>query len=265
MWSVPLASLAVAWTSQWHTWLWRDITIAPGSQLATYDYGWWFWVLTADHYVLMAVATVVLLAASRRVAGPFRVPLLAVVAAVVLPWIGNVAYVFKLGPKPPLNWLSISVIASGSIFAWIVGREGLFDPLPRARDAILERIADGVLVVGPTGTVLHGAGAERWLDVSADIVRGRWNEPVGQVFVIRDVSSRKAAEHERETLIAHLEHALGHIQTLEGLLPICAHCKRIREETGGWASVEDFLTRRAPVEFSHGICPECMRTLYEEK
>lgn len=50
--------------------------------------------------------------------------------------------------------------------------------------------------------------------------------------------------------------------TLEGLLPICASCLKVRDDGGYWRNVEDYFSSRAPVEFTHGICPECSERLY---
>jgi GAF domain-containing protein len=56
----------------------------------------------------------------------------------------------------------------------------------------------------------------------------------------------------------HLEDALAHIKTLKGLLPICAWCKRIRDDGGYWSQVESYLHTQTGADFTHGICPECL-------
>lgn len=61
---------------------------------------------------------------------------------------------------------------------------------------------------------------------------------------------------------ANLEAALASVRTLQGLLPICAHCKRIRDDKGEWTQVEQFVRARTDAQFSHGICPECMAAHY---
>jgi two-component system, response regulator PdtaR len=73
----------------------------------------------------------------------------------------------------------------------------------------------------------------------------------------------KAAK-EREHLIAQLEDALLQVKKLSGLLPICASCKKIRDEQGGWQQIEDYITDHSEADFSHSICPECARRLYPE-
>jgi len=51
---------------------------------------------------------------------------------------------------------------------------------------------------------------------------------------------------------------------LEGILPVCASCKKIRDDEGNWHQIESFIRERSEAEFSHGICPECARKLYPE-
>jgi len=60
---------------------------------------------------------------------------------------------------------------------------------------------------------------------------------------------------------ARLAEALDHVKMLQGLLPICAWCKRIRDDEGYWAKVEAYFHQRIGVEFTHGICPECLENL----
>ena len=68
---------------------------------------------------------------------------------------------------------------------------------------------------------------------------------------------RKAAETQREGLIGELRDALANVHTLSGLLPVCAWCKKIRDEEGYWKSVEEYLGERSDTQVSHGICAEC--------
>jgi len=67
-----------------------------------------------------------------------------------------------------------------------------------------------------------------------------------------------------EAKAAELRDALDHIRTLEGVLPICMHCKRIRDEGGGWSPIEAYVTAHSEATFSHGICPACMMSHYPE-
>lgn len=78
----------------------------------------------------------------------------------------------------------------------------------------------------------------------------------------------REVEHNRqqkEVLLAEKERALAEIRRLEGFLPICAHCKNIRDDKGYWESVEAYVTKRADVTFSHCLCPGCGHQLYGEE
>jgi GAF domain-containing protein len=73
---------------------------------------------------------------------------------------------------------------------------------------------------------------------------------------------RKWEEEERERLIRRLQEAIASIKTLQGMLPICASCKKIRDDKGYWTQIEEYIRDHSGTEFSHGICPECMKKLY---
>ncbi|OHD62366.1 MAG: hypothetical protein A2014_04900 [Spirochaetes bacterium GWF1_49_6] len=69
---------------------------------------------------------------------------------------------------------------------------------------------------------------------------------------------------EKEKLIHDLEEALAKVNTLRRLIPICAHCKKIRDDEGYWEQVDHYISQHSDIKFSHGLCPECMQKLYPE-
>ena len=69
---------------------------------------------------------------------------------------------------------------------------------------------------------------------------------------------------ELEKLNHDLQHALTEVKTLSGLLPICAHCKKIRDDKGYWNQIETYMAKRIDVEFTHGICPSCAKKFFPE-
>lgn len=69
---------------------------------------------------------------------------------------------------------------------------------------------------------------------------------------------------EREKLSSELRQAMARIKTLTGLLPICAACKKIRDDQGAWHQVEEYVRAHTDAEFTHGLCPKCADTLYPE-
>ncbi len=83
-------------------------------------------------------------------------------------------------------------------------------------------------------------------------------------MIARDISERKQAEAERERLVRDLQTALANVKTLRGLLPICASCKKIRDDKGYWNQIEFYIRDRSDASFTHGICPDCAEKLYGE-
>ncbi len=79
-----------------------------------------------------------------------------------------------------------------------------------------------------------------------------------------EIERRKALEKEREKLIEELKQALSEIKTLRGFLPICANCKKIRDDEGYWQQIEEYIQDRSDAQFSHSICPECAKKLYPQ-
>ena len=86
----------------------------------------------------------------------------------------------------------------------------------------------------------------------------------GLIGAILDITERKRADEEREKYISELQQAMSKIKTLSGLLPICASCKKIRDDKGYWNQIESFIRDHSEAEFSHGICPECAKKLYPD-
>ena len=74
----------------------------------------------------------------------------------------------------------------------------------------------------------------------------------------------KLADEEKSKAIEELQKALERVKTLSGLLPICASCKKIRDDQGYWNQIEAYIAKHSEAEFSHGICPGCARKLYPE-
>jgi PAS domain S-box-containing protein len=102
-------------------------------------------------------------------------------------------------------------------------------------------------------------GSYRWF---------RWNAaPDSDRQVIysaaRDITASKQAEDEREQLVRDLQAAVAEVRTLQDILPICSYCRKIRDDENYWHTVESYIARHTRTKFSHGICPNCMRTRIE--
>lgn len=80
---------------------------------------------------------------------------------------------------------------------------------------------------------------------------------LGIYVMYRDISERRRIEAERELLITQLQQALADVKTLSGLLPICAWCKKIRDDGGYYHAIESYISKHSAITFTHGICPDC--------
>jgi hypothetical protein len=90
--------------------------------------------------------------------------------------------------------------------------------------------------------------------------------PLLYIFFYRpfllDIKERKKVEMEKEATIVELKKAMDEIKILKGLIPICAKCKKVRDDAGYWQHIEVYVRERSEAEFSHGICPSCAKELY---
>ncbi|MFW6199755.1 MAG: PAS domain-containing protein [Gemmatimonadota bacterium] len=109
---------------------------------------------------------------------------------------------------------------------------------------------------------LHRSGREFSAEVSVAQHAVSGEPRITAVF--RDVTERRRLEEERTKLIEELRTALREVRTLRGILPMCANCKRVRDDDGRWERVETYIRTHSEAELSHGICPECAQELYGE-
>ena len=81
-------------------------------------------------------------------------------------------------------------------------------------------------------------------------------------FLFKSEDKRSQIAREKENLIDELKEVITQVKTLKGLIPICASCKKIRDDKGFWNNVEEYISDKTEAEFSHGICPDCMKSIY---
>ncbi len=144
-----------------------------------------------------------------------------------------------------------------AILDWMMpGKDGVeVCRLARAQAAPLPRYLVLLTAKGETADIVSG------LSAGAD-------DYITKPFDRNELSARlKAGQRivELQTALANrvrdLETALAEIKTLQGLLPICAYCKKIRDDKDYWNEIETYIGRRAGVRFSHGVCPKCYETI----
>jgi PAS domain S-box-containing protein len=129
----------------------------------------------------------------------------------------------------------------------------VWDQFPELGTDVEQLLRRVMLVRAPGFCESYYAPCGRWFSFHVSPFR----EGISVLF--RDISKRRNAEGERERLIGDLQAALAHVRTLRGLIPICAWCKKIRNDRGYWEQLELYLRNHSEADFTHGMCPDCAR------
>lgn len=151
---VPALTMVAAATNERHGWLWPNISIQPDSNIAIYAHGPWFWLFIGYSYILLTAGVIVLLATSLRLSGFHRPQIGALLIGSALPIVGNAIYVSGLSPIPGLDWTPVSFALSGLVLAWGIFKYQTLDLVPIARDALVDTMRDGLLVLDMQGRIL---------------------------------------------------------------------------------------------------------------
>lgn len=164
--------------------------------------------------------------------------------------------------------LARAVIAGVTVLGFLFGR--------RAR--ALGDVAGWRLLVGGFSLLFFGAvldvtdnfpALNRFVVIGRTGVEAVLEKVVGYLFGLLLVAAGiwrwlpRLVEHERRVRV-RLEQVEERVEALSGLLPICAACKKIRDDAGDWRQLEVYISERSDARFSHGICPECLVLLYPE-
>ena len=170
---------------------------------------------------------------------------------------------------------------NGAIVSWNAGAEALFG---YSESAIIGRPVEAVIPAYRSGKLSEmyrrlqcdelidrfetlgqrQDGSSFELALTHSPLKDSHGQIIGASVLARDISQRKRQDAERLQLIQELTEALARVKTLSGLLPICASCKKIRDDKGYWQQVETYIRQRSEADFTHGICPDCAERLYPE-
>ncbi len=169
----------------------------------------------------------------------------------------------------------------GTITSWNSGAEKIFgysakevigspisilappDRLDEVTD-VLDRIRRGERIAPYETQQIRNDGQPIHLSVTVSPIKERGGRVIGVSAIARDITERKRIREEREKLVCQLQEALSRVKQLSGLLPICANCKKIRDDKGYWNQIEKYISEHSEAEFTHGICPSCVVQLYPE-
>jgi PAS domain S-box-containing protein len=309
-WIVPVISLGLALTNEWHGFIWPSITPSspiPGA-LLIYDHGPAVWLITTWSYFFLLTGTAFLFETIIRSREFHRRQAIIIIVATLFPWAGNFLYLMNMLPFQGIDPAPFAFMITGLLFSVSIFRYNLLDLAPMAYHALFKSMENGVVVTDLQGRIQEiNPAAERFLKLSsesdgkkqpeiglilpaflreaidqsdsAEISLGtpeslRWldvtvtslqanGQPVGSLIVLTDITRRKRLENEHEETIKSLQQAISEIKTLQGFIPICCHCKKIRTDKGFWQQIEQYVSEHSEAKFSHGICPECLKKYYD--
>jgi PAS domain S-box-containing protein len=191
--AVPLVTLLLAWTNEAHGLLWTRFRFYPEGDLLFSDvsYGAWFWVHAAYSYLCLLVGTGLMVLAALRSPQLYRRQAVALLVGALIPWLGNVLYVFRLSPVPNLDLTPFSFALAGLVIAWALFRFRLFDLVPVARHTVVEGMSDGMIVVdaenrivdlNPAARSIVGPPAARAIGLSVARVLSPWPDWVERIL-----------------------------------------------------------------------------------
>ena len=169
---VPLVSVGMAATNEWHHLLWPTVTLIDAwGATAVYEHGPWFWVEIVYAYSLTGVALVALVAAIFRYPPVYAVRIRLVILGSLVPIVTSILYATSLDGSLHADLSSLAFAIAGLIGAWAVLRARLLEIIPVAWSSLVDSLADAVLVLDPDGRIAaFNAAATRQLGIEADSV-----------------------------------------------------------------------------------------------
>jgi PAS domain S-box-containing protein len=160
---VPCFTLLLTVTNAAHGLIWRDVVLDTRGPIPMLDvsYGRAFWLHVAYSYLLMLLGAALLLRTIVRSPQQYRKQAVPLLLAVAAPWLGNVLYLAELTPLYHLDLTPFAFMLTGLLFSWSLLRSHLLDLVPVARGALLDNMADGVIVLSAANEIVDLNGAAR--------------------------------------------------------------------------------------------------------
>jgi len=205
LWIVPLITLGLVFTNEWHHLIWPRITPvsqAPGAMLI-YDHGIGFWVEWSYSYLLLLFATILLVRAILRPSRLYRRQAMVMLAGAALPWVGNALYIAEVLPLPGLDPTPIAFALIGVVAIVALLRFQILDLVPVARDMLVESMSDGLLVldaqnrvvdINPSVCRMIGCDAARVIGQQVGVVLAAWPELVARYWDVPEAQAEIAID-----------------------------------------------------------------------
>jgi diguanylate cyclase (GGDEF)-like protein/PAS domain S-box-containing protein len=229
----PALTLALVWTNEAHGLIWPHIGVAPDGQNLVYDHGLGFWMAVIYNYALLLIGTVWIVRTVRYQPFWYRGPAASLLAGLAVPWVANASYLAGWRPLGNIDPTPVAFVAGGALIAASIFRWQLFDLVPVARNAVVDQMQDGVVILDaqdrlvdlnraaqqmlgvtaaqsagrPATLALPGWGpnwtrgetpvefraGDLWLEARVTVLPGPADALAGRLVVLRDVTQQKQA------------------------------------------------------------------------
>ncbi len=152
----PVLSLALAFTNEWHGWLWTSyhLDASGGIPILIYGHGTWFYVHAAYNFVLLFASCLLLARYTYRAPRLHRLQAATLLVGACAPLASSLLYVWGWSPLRGLDWSPFPFVVTGSALTWSILRYHLLEIVPIARDTLIENMKDGVLVLDSRDRVM---------------------------------------------------------------------------------------------------------------
>ncbi len=202
---IPVAFLLLLWTNEAHGWVWREIRLESDGPILTLttSKGIAYWIYAVYGYGLLAAGAILLWRAMQRSPDMHRGQFIALLVAILAPWVSNAMFILGISPIPDVDLTASVFCIGGAALAWGAFRYQLLDIVPVARNAVIEGMLDSVVVLDRHNRVVDlNPAARQLLDVTPAQVIGRpgvelfarWPHLVAQYRDLPEVRTQVAVD-----------------------------------------------------------------------
>lgn len=294
---IPVADIVFTFTNGMHHLIWQSLNFVRVGPLLALQvvHGPAYFVTVAFSYLVLVGGLLIVMRDLAYGRGIYRKQLIWISTGIVVPIVSSAAYTYHFFSWLNKDYTPVGFAVGAIMFMVAVFRTGFLDLSPPSRNRLFDALSEGIVVVDAEGRVvdlnrsamgflgitesalgkkadtneqiapllrsvgggartarsgltIRGGDGARHFELSAKRLRAAEDGRDGVVLLIHDITERVQLTEE--------------IRTLRGIVPICARCKKIRDDGGFWQSVEAYISSHSYAEFTHGLCPECIETLY---
>lgn len=300
---IPAAlNISLVFTNDLHHLIWEKVQFIPIGRFLgmRVTHGPMYIPIMALHYSLMLLGIVLLLKEFMRSPDIYRWQLLSLIIGIFIALAFNVIYIFQLIPWLKKDYTPMGFALGSIVFSFGIFKHRLLELIPFPRTKLFDSLSEGIMVIDRKNRIIDiNTAASEILGLSKDAIgTSPYSHPLlvplleknmdGEEIVQNDITVKgeeDAEERHYELRLKRMLSAKGkilgsvivihditerlrlfeEIKTLRGIIPICAQCKKIRTDAGYWQQVEAYIAEHSYAEFSHGLCPDCLKAIMEKK